>query len=181
MALTATIHTFEIALSDVDRGCYESLSLRVARHPSESEEYLVTRVLAYCLEYAEGIAFSKGLSEAEEPALSIKDMTGAWKAWIEIGVPDAARLHKAAKLSPRVVVYTHKDPSLLIRHLTGERMHRGDDLELYGVDRELVAALVGRLTRRMILDLTVSDRQLYVALGDETLAGAIVPFGLGID
>lgn len=181
MALTATIHTFEIALSHVDRCCYESLSLRVARHPSESGEYLVTRVLAYCLEYAEGIAFSKGLSEAEEPALSIKDMTGAWKAWIEIGVPDAARLHKAAKLSPRVVVYTHKDPSLLIRQLTGERIHRGENLEIYSIDRVLVAALVQRLMRRMTFDLTVSDRQIYVGLGDETISGVIEPVVLMTD
>ncbi|TPW09193.1 MAG: hypothetical protein FD129_2281 [bacterium] len=181
MALTATIHTFEIALSDVDRGCYEALSLRVARHPSESEEYLVTRVLAYCLEYTEGIAFSKGLSEADEPALSVRDMTGALLAWIEIGVPDAPRLHKATKLAPRVAVYTHKDPSLLVRQLTGQRIHRGEELNLYAVDRDLVAALVQRLERRMILDLTVFDRQLYVALGGETLTGGIAPFSLPMD
>jgi uncharacterized protein YaeQ len=179
MALTATIHTFEISLSDVDRGCYESLALRVARHPSESEEYLVTRVLAYCLEYTEGIAFSKGLAEPDEPALSVRDMTGTIKSWIEIGVPDASRLHKAGKVSPRVAVYTHKDPSLLVRHLTGERIHRGDELELYAVDRSLVTALVERLERRMVFDLSVSDRHLYLAFGEEQLSGVITPFRLG--
>jgi uncharacterized protein YaeQ len=178
MALTATIHTFDISLSDVDRGCYETLALRVARHPSESGEYLVTRVLAYCLEYTEGITFSKGLSEPDEPTLSVRDMTGVIKSWIEIGVPDAARLHKACKASPRVAVYTHKDPSLLVRHLSGERIHRVESLELYAVDRRLVSALAERLERRMVLDLSVNDRHLYVALGEETLSGVIVPFTL---
>lgn len=181
MALTATIHTFDISLSDVDRGCYETLALRVARHPSESGEYLVTRVLAYCLEYTEGITFSKGLSEPDEPALSVRDMTGSIRSWIEIGVPDAARLHKAGKASPRVVVYTHKDPSLLVRHLSGERIHRVGNLELYAVDRGLVSDLVERLERRMVFDLSVNDRHLYVTLGEENLSGVIVPFGLGAE
>ena len=181
MALTATIHTFDISLSDVDRGCYETLALRVARHPSESGEYLVTRVLAYCLEYTEGITFSKGLSEPDEPALSVRDMTGSIMSWIEIGVPDAARLHKAGKASPRVVVYTHKDPSLLVRHLSGERIHRVANLELYAVDRGLVSDLVERLERRMVFDLSVNDRHLYVTLGEENLSGVIVPFGLGAE
>src|SRR5882762_8474744 len=97
MALTATIHNFEIELADSDRNRYESLALRVARHPSESEEYLVTRVLAYALEFTEGIAFSRGLSEPDEPAISVRDLTGVLRAWIEIGTPDAARLHKASK------------------------------------------------------------------------------------
>src|SRR5687767_4672791 len=94
VALTATIYNFSIQLSDVDRGAYESLSLKVARHPSESEEYLLTRVLAYCLEYAEGIAFSSGgLSDPDEPPIMVRDLTGAMQTWIEIGAPDAARLH----------------------------------------------------------------------------------------
>ena len=80
MALTSTMYTFDVALSDVDRSVYESLTIKAACHPSETEEYLVTRVLAYCLEYKEGIAFSKGLSEPDEPALSVRDLTGALKS-----------------------------------------------------------------------------------------------------
>jgi uncharacterized protein YaeQ len=60
MALTATVYTFDVAVNDVDRGVYETLAIKAARHPSESEDYLLTRVLAYCLEYTEGISFSKG-------------------------------------------------------------------------------------------------------------------------
>src|SRR4051812_40807911 len=124
MALTATIYNFDVQLSDVDRHVYETLSLRVARHPSETEEYLVTRVLAYCLEYAEGITFSKGLTDPDEPAVVVRDLTGALRVWIEVGSPDAERLHKASKASPRVVVYTHKAPERLAQQLSTERIHK---------------------------------------------------------
>src|SRR4051812_2041356 len=100
MALTATVYNFDVQLSDVDRNVYETLALRVARHPSETEEYLVTRVLAYCLEYTEGITFSKGLAEPDEPAVVVRDLTGALRVWVEVGAPTADRLHKASKASP---------------------------------------------------------------------------------
>jgi uncharacterized protein YaeQ len=178
VALTATIYTFDIQLADVDRGVYEALALRVACHPSETEEYLLTRVLAYCLEYAEGIAFSKGLAEPDEPALAVRDLTGALRVWIDVGMPDAARLHKASKAAPRVAVYTHKDPAQLVRQLAGERIHRAEALELYAVDRELLAALAARLERRMAFDLSVTDRHLYIAIGGETLSGVVEPYTL---
>ena len=173
MALSATIHNFSIQLSDVDRGVYEALALKAARHPSESGEYLVTRVLAYCLEYAEGIAFSRGLSDADEPALSVRDLTGALKVWIDVGSPDAARLHKAAKAAPRVVVYTHRDPAHIRRQLAGERIHRGEALELYAVDRGVIDGLTRRLERRMQFDLSVTDRHLFISIGDGTLSGEV--------
>src|SRR5580765_8723244 len=120
MALGATIYNFDIDLADSDRHVYESLALRVARHPSESEEYLLTRLLAYLLEFAEGIEFSKGLSSPDEPAITVRDLTGALRAWIEIGNPDADRLHRASKASPRVAVYTRKGPGQLLDRLRGE-------------------------------------------------------------
>ena len=128
MALTATIYNFDIELANVDRSVYETLALRVAQQPSETEEYLLTRVIAYCLEYAEGIAFSRGLAEPDEPPLSVRDLTGALRLWVEFGAPDAARLHKASKAAPRVAIYTHKDPLQLLRQYVG-RAHssrRGD-------------------------------------------------------
>ncbi|OFZ89993.1 MAG: hypothetical protein A2W21_12670 [Betaproteobacteria bacterium RBG_16_66_20] len=173
MALSATIYNFSIQLSDADRGVYQALALKVARHPSESEEYLLTRVLAYCLEFAEGIGFSRGISDPEEPALSVRDLTGALKAWIDIGSPDAARLHKAAKAAPRVVVYTHKDPAQLQRQLAGERIHRAEALELYAIDREIIAGLARHLERRTAFDLSVTDRHLFISIGDATLSGAV--------
>ena len=173
MALTATIYNFTIGLSDVDRAVYESLSLKAARHPSESAEHLLTRVLAYCLEYAEGIAFSRGISDPDEPALSVRDLTGALKVWIDIGSPDAARLHKASKSAPRVAVYTHRDPALIRRQLGGEKIHRAEALELYAIDRDVIAGLVKRLVRRMSFDLSVTDRHLFLSIGDITLSGSV--------
>jgi len=173
MAFTATIYNFDIQLSDVDRNVYETLSVRVARHPSESEEFLLTRVLAWCLEYTEGLVFSKGLSETDEPALSVRDLTGALRVWIDVGAPDAARLHKASKAAPRVVVYTHKDPSQLVQQLQGERIHRVEALEVYAVDRALLAKLVSQLERRMSFELSVTDRTLYLTLGTETLSAPL--------
>lgn len=176
MALSSTIYTFDIQLADMDRAVYETLGLRVACHPSETGEALVTRVLAYCLEYTEGIAFSAGVSDTTEPAITVRDLTGAWKSWIEIGTPDAARLHRASKAAPRVAVYTHKQPSTLRKALTGERIHRAEALELYAMDRPMIAELVARLDRRLTFELSITERHLYLALGGETLTGVIERF-----
>lgn len=173
MSLTATIHHFAVQLSDVDRGVYEALALKVARHPSEAQDHLVTRVLAYCLEMTEGLSFSRGLFEPDEPALSVRDLTGQLRAWIDVGAPDAARLHRASKAAPRVAVYTHKGPAQLLRQLEGERIHRADEIELYALDRALVAGLAARLERRMEFDLSVTDRHLFLSIGGATLSGAV--------
>jgi uncharacterized protein YaeQ len=167
------MYVFTVRLADADRAVYESLLLRVAQHPSETPEYLVARVLAYCLEYAEGITFSKGLSDPEEPAILVRDLTGVLQVWIEVGMPEAARLHKAGKAARRVVVYAHRDVEPWLARLEGERIHRAEVLEIYAVDRELIAGLVSRLERRMEFDLSVSERTLYVSLGDTTLSGTV--------
>jgi uncharacterized protein YaeQ len=173
MAITATIYSIDIDVADSDRQVYETLALRVARHPSESAEYLVARVLAYAMEHTEGIAFSRGVSEPDEPAIVVRDLTGAIRSWIEIGSPDAARLHRAAKAAPRVAVYTHKEPVQLLRNLSGERIHRAADIELYAVDRPLIAALTARLDRRMAFSLSINERELYVSIGADTLTGVV--------
>lgn len=174
MALTATIYNFDIELADTDRGVYESLALRVARHPSESEEYLIARVMAYLLEFADGIEFSRGVSSPDEPAIAVRDLTGALTAWIDVGTPDADRLHKAAKLARRVAVYTHKDPALFLKQLAGRKIHNAQALELYALDRALVGALVARLERRVGFSLSVSGGELYLAIGSDQLTGAVV-------
>ena len=178
MALTATIYNFEVDLADSDRGVYESLALRVARHPSESEEFLATRLLAYLLEFTPGIEFSRGLSDPDEPAIAVRDLTGAMLAWIEVGTPDAARLHKASKASPRLVVYIHKDPGQFLGRLAGERIHRAEDVEVWAIERAFVTALAVRLERRMTFSLSVNDHDLYLSIGTETLTGAVVRYPL---
>ena len=179
MALGATIYVFKIDLADSDRGVYQPLELRLARHPSETEDHLLTRVLAYCLEYTEGIAFSNGLFESDQPTIAVRDLTGALRAWIDVGAPEAARLHRAAKLAPRVAIYTNKDAVQLAARLGAERIHRVEAMELYAVDREWLAGLAARLTRRMEFTLTVAEKNLYLSMGDETLAGVIerIPIG----
>jgi uncharacterized protein YaeQ len=174
MALTATLYSFDVALSHVDRNVYERLAIKAACHPSESEEYLLTRVLAYCLEYTDGIAFSKGgISDADEPAVTVRDMTGAWRSWIEIGSPDAARLHLASKASPRVALYSHKEPRLLLRAYEGQRIHRAESIEVYVMDRGLLAGLSARLDRRNAWTLSVTDGRLYLDVGGDTLEGSV--------
>jgi len=178
MALTSTMYVFGIQLAQVDRNVYETLQLRVPMHPSESAEYFVTRVLAYCMEYAEGITFSRGISDPDEPSLAVRDLTGALKVWIEIGAPDAARLHKASKAAPRVAIYTHKDPAQLQRLVAGERIHKADAIELYAVDRDFIDAIVLRLDRRMTFELSVTDATAYLVHDGATLSGTIERFPL---
>ena len=173
MALTATIYVFTVRIADADRGLYETVNLRLARHPSETAEYLLTRLFAYCLEYTEGLTFSKGLSDPDEPALAIRDLTGALQAWIDIGTPEPARLHTASKAAPRVAVYVHRDPESWLARLVGERIHRAEQIAIHVMDRELIAAMATRLERRMEFDLSVAERNLYVTLGDETLSGVV--------
>ena len=175
---TTTVYTFDIQLADADRGVYETFSLRVVQQPSETAEYLLTRILAYCLEYREGLSFGPGLAEPDEPALAVRDLTGALQSWIDIGAPDSARLHKASKAVPRVVVYTHKDPSSLLRQLAAGDIHRAASLEIYAIDRALLAALSELLERRMALGLTVTDGHLFASIGETTLTGIVTPLSI---
>ncbi len=174
MALTSTIYNFDISLSDVDRGVYETLAVRAALHPSESLEYLATRVLAWCLEYEEGITFSKGgVSGPDEPPLWIPSPGGGIRTWIEIGLPAPDRLHKASKSADRVVVYTHRDPATILRQAAGQRIHRAGEIEIYAVDRKLIDGLVPLLERRTRLELSVTGKHLYLTLGSRSLDGAV--------
>ena len=174
MALGATVYNFEVRLADADRNVYETLALRVARHPSESPEYLFTRVLAYCLEHTEGLTFSSGgLSDPDAPALAVRDLTGQLTRWIEVGTPDAARLHKASKAAPRVCVYVHRDVDTWLERLRGEKIHRAAEIAIYALDRDLLQALSAKLERRMTLDVSITERHMYITIADETLSAAI--------
>lgn len=175
------MHVFSVRLANVDREVYETLELRLARHPSESAEYLVTRLLAFCLEHTEGIAFSKGgLSDPDEPAILVRDLTGALQAWIEVGLPEAARLHKATKAVDRVVVYPTRDPAPWLARLAGERIHRAERVKIQCIDAELIAALSAQLTKRIDMDLSMSEQTLYVSIGNETFSGAVEERGLPV-
>jgi uncharacterized protein YaeQ len=146
----------------------------VARHPSESDEFLVARVLAYCLEYTEGISFTRGLCEADEPAIAVRDLTGAVIAWIDIGTPAPERLHRATKLARRVVVYVHKDYRQWLPAIRAAIIHRPDGLTLRAFEPAFIAALVARLARRTSIALTIADAELSVAFEGHTISGRVV-------
>ncbi|QEO09789.1 YaeQ family protein [Protaetiibacter larvae] len=173
MAAGATIHTFAVHLADVDRGVYEELALRVAQHPSETAAFMLTRVLAYCLEFEEGIAFSEGVAATDEPAVLVRDLTGRITAWIEVGAPDAARLHTGSKLAERTLVYTHRDPAKLLPQWAGKRIHRAEAITLHSFDPGFIDAAVSALERRNELTVSVTERQLYLELNGTTSTSTI--------
>ncbi len=168
MAQASTIYVLTIDLADMNRGVYETLELRVARHPSETAEYMLVRVLAYCLEYGEGIALTEGVSSGDEPAIVVRDMTGRVTGWIEVGMPDAARLHRGSKLAGRVAVYTHRDVRQLLTQLAGEKIHHGADIPVRAFDRPLVEEIASLLDRRSSLAISITDGDLLISIGERT-------------
>jgi uncharacterized protein YaeQ len=174
VALGATLYHLKIALSDVERGVYEALDLRLARHPSESVRYLVTRALAYALSYEEGIAFSKGgVSSTDEPPVLVRDPTGILLVWIEIGAPSAARLHKASKAARRVALFTSANVGPLREEAEAGAIHRATELDVWQLEQGLLDAVGERLERSMELELVHSEGRLYVTVGGEVLEGGV--------
>ena len=174
MALTATIYRVSVELADIDRGVYETLDLRLARHPSETLDYMATRLLAYCLEYTEGIALTDGVSSGDEPAIVVRDLTGKLTAWIEIGLPSAERLHRGHKLAGRAAVYTHRGITQVLGELNGHGIHRAGDIPVVELDRGFVTTLAESLDRRSKLSLSVTEGHLYVDVGDRHLESHLV-------
>jgi len=179
MALTATVHHVEVTLSDVDRAVYEKLDLRMARHPSESARYLLTRLLAYCLSYEEGIAFSKGgLSSTDEPPIAVRDPTGILLVWIDIGAPSAERLHKASKAARRVTLYTHFDPRLLQQEAATRAIHRVQEIEVWRFEPAFLDGLEGVLGRSAVIELVRNEGKLYVTAGGVVKEGEVTRLSL---
>lgn len=180
MALPATVRRFEIELADSDRGVYETLELRVAQHPSESERYLVARVLARALAHGEGLEFSKGgVSDDTEPALVQRDLRGDLVAWIEVGAPTPERLHKATKAAPRVVVYAWKAVEALAAAIAERGVYKQETIELNALPAELLDAVAKTLDRTNKWQLAISGGMLYLSAGTLQLDGSVtrVPIG----
>jgi uncharacterized protein YaeQ len=169
VAVASTIYNAAVELSDVDRGVYESFTLKVAQHPSETREYMATRILAYCLEYTEGIAMTAGLSDGDEPAIVVKDLTGRLTGWIEVGLPAADRLHRASKLAEHVAVYTHRDIRMFLGQLAGHTIHRSAEIPIYVFERHFIEDLAARFDRRIKLSLSVTERHLYLDVDGQSL------------
>ncbi len=174
MALSSTIRRFEIALADSDRGVYADLDWRVAQHPSESERYLVARLIARALEHAEGVEFSKaGVSDDDEPAIVQRDLRGDLQAWIEVGAPAPDRLHKASKVCKRVVIYAWKNPEQLAAAITERGVHRAEHLVLHALPVELLDAVAATLDRANRWDLSVSGGSLFLTIGGSLHEGEV--------
>jgi uncharacterized protein YaeQ len=174
MTLGATLYHLKIALSDVERGVYEALDLRMAMHPSESPRYLTTRMLAYALSYEDGIGFSKGgISSTEEPAVVVRDPTGVLIAWIEVGSPSAERLHRAAKAARRVALFTSGPLSALQEQARAGSIHRAAAIEVWQFESAFLDAIAERIERNLALELVHTDGQLYVTIGGQVLDGRV--------
>ncbi len=140
----------------------------MARHPSETAAFMLVRILAYCLEYEEGIELTPGLSSGDEPALVVRDLTGRITAWIEVGLPDAERVHRGSKLAGRVAVYTHRDVRQLLAQLAGHRIHRADAIRIRSFERATIDEIADLIDRRSSFALTVSGGELHLSFADRT-------------
>ncbi len=172
------MRSFDVDLSDTDRGVYETLSLRMAQHPSETDEHLVARLLGYALAYTVDLAFTQGLASSDEPAIEVRDPTGALQLWVDVGLPDAARLHRASKAAPRVIVFAHKDPTPWLAQLAGQKIHRAEHIEVHGLDRGLLTLLAAAMEKRNRWAVSVSGGQLWVTVGNATHEGVVTPLKL---
>ncbi|HEY0975309.1 MAG TPA: YaeQ family protein [Solimonas sp.] len=173
MAQTATVHTLSLQISDIDRGVYESFDLRVARQPSETAEFMLARVLAYALEFQEGVVLTEGVAAVDEPAVLVRDLTGRVTAWIEVGMPDAARLHRGSKLAGRAAVYTHREAHQLLALYRGQKIHRAEEIPVYDFGKGFLQDVAPRIERRSALSLSVTERQLYLELDGQHFQTAI--------
>lgn len=175
MAQPSSLHRFHIELSDIDRGVYESLDFRIARHPSETVQFLLTRVLAFALNFDKDLTFAPGgLSESDEPALAILNPRGGLKLCIEIGSPSARRLHKNMKLADKVKVYTYKDPKVLLKEILSANVHKIDELELYSFNAKFLDQIGEKIGRDNQWLLLHTEGVLTITIEDEIFSGEVV-------
>jgi len=174
MALTATIYSLDTELAHVDRSVYATFSLKLARQPSETLEYMLTRYLAYCLEHTEGIALTGGITAGDEPAVLVRDRTGRVTAWIEVGRPAAERLHRGSKLAGRAAVYTHRNVAQVLRELDGKGIHRASEIPVYEFDRGFIDTIAAVVPRRTAVTVSVTGHHLYLDLDGRTFDTAVV-------
>jgi uncharacterized protein YaeQ len=175
MALTATIFKAEIQVADMDRGYYASHSLTIARHPSETDERMMVRLLAFALHAGEALTFTRGLSTGEEPDLWQKDLNGAIQTWIELGQPDARRLRSVAGRAERVLVYSYSGRSADIWWQQVRTAVAGiGNLSVRNLPAAAVRELAGLVQRSMHLHCTIQDAQVWIADDRHTVQVPVV-------
>ncbi len=173
MALASVLHRFRISLSDIDRDIYKEVDLRIAKHPSETDHYLLTRVLAYVLNDRENLEFSPvGLGDPDQPAICQKGSHGIL-LWIEIGNPSARKIHKASKAAKVVKIYTYKDPEVLIREIHENKIFNASQLQVFAFSAGLLNRLSDQLQRDNKWTLVHNGGSLMIQIGDLMEQGEI--------
>jgi uncharacterized protein YaeQ len=173
MAQPSTIYRAGIQLSDIDRGLYESLQVTVARHPSETEERLLARILAYALYYEPELTFTKGVGAGDEPDLWIKGPDGRVRSWIEVGLPDAERLVKASRHSEQVVLCVFGSSLPIWEKQQLPKLSGISNLTVISLDQAFLKLLSERLQRSISWSLTITEGSLYLAIDGETLESSV--------
>jgi len=170
MALKATIFKFELHITDLDRNYYQTHALTLARHPSETDERMMVRVIAFALNAHEALEFGKGLSADDEPDLWRKDLTGAIEQWIEVGLPDEKRIRRACGRACQVLVLTYGGRTAeLWWEQNQSQLRKLDKLSVIDLPSEQTRALAGRVTRNLQINCTIQENELWLVIDDETL------------
>ena len=164
MALKATICKAELHIADMERGYYQDHALTVARHPSETGERMMVRLLAFALNADAKMAFGAGLSTDDEPDLWRKDLTGNIDTWIDVGLPDEKRVRKACGRANKVIVYSYGGRAAqLWWQQAGEKLARSDNLTVIDLPQPGTRALAELAERNMDLQVTIQDGQIWVS------------------
>ena len=173
MALKATVFKAAINLADMDRNLYQDLQLTIARHPSENDERMMVRLLAYCLHVDEGLQFTKGLSSDEEPDLWLKSLSDEIKVWIELGQPDEKRIRKASNRADQVVIYSYGGGATTTWWQQIEpKLMRFNNVTVIELEKESTLALALLAERSMRLQCTIQDGELWFSGDDNTVSVA---------
>jgi uncharacterized protein YaeQ len=164
MALKATVFKTEMQVADMDRGYYGDHSVTVARHPSETDERMMVRLLAFALHAHEHLAFGRGLSSEDEPDIWRKDLTGAIDLWIDVGLPDERRIRRACGRAREVVVYSYGGRAAdLWWNQAAADLARNANLTVRNIPHDGSRSLATLATRNMALQVTVQEGQVWVA------------------
>lgn len=169
MAIKATIFKAELTVSDLDRGHFATHSLTLARHPSETDERLMVRLLAFALNADELLEFGRGLSSEDEADLVRKDLTGAIDTWIDVGLPDPRDVRKASGRARNVVVYTYGRGAQAWWTDNREAFERIDNLSVFELPQEFTRELGSWAMRNIVLGCTIQDGEVWLASGGKDL------------
>jgi uncharacterized protein YaeQ len=164
MAIKATICKAGIQVADMDRGYYEALNLTIARHPSETDERMMVRILAFVLHASVGLKFTEGISSKEdEPDIWMKDLAGDIDLWIEVGLPDEKRIKKACNRARQVYIYPYggRTAQAWWKSIAG-RLSKHKNLNVIALPQEATTSLAKVAERNMTLQCTVQDGQVWM-------------------